>query len=592
MTDILEGTEYPRPQFKRKGWQNLNGEWDFAFDDKNIGEEEDWYKRNELERKINVPYTFESEASGIADRTPHPYVWYQREVDLKERNNKRTILHFNASDYITKVWIDGKFVGEHKGGYDSFSFDISNYLSEREKVNLVVKIEDTMSKIQARGKQSWKKDNFSCWYTRTTGIWQTVWLEFVDKDIYIENVKTAADIDNNEVEFVYNFNKNNFQDDYRIETEISFEDKKVKSFSFDIDEKQSSYKVNLESDNLEVKLWSPDEANLYEVEYTVYKNNKIVDQVSSYFGMRKISVENGQILLNNQRIYQKLILDQGYWPETVLTPPDAEAIKEDLQLIKEMGFNGVRKHQKIEDPRFYHLADKMGLLVWAEMGSSYKFNDQAADDFTKQWLNIVQQLYNHPSIITWVPFNESWGIENIKTDNKQQSFTEAIYHLTKSIDPERPVIANDGWEHTISDIITFHDYEEKGEKLAPVYRDNKDALMDNKASFNIGKFIMADGYNYDNQPIILSEFGGIAFQDEEGWGYGEQVDSEEELIERMNSLMEEIKKIEYFQGYCYTQLTDVEQEKNGLLTDKRKYKIPLEQIIEFNEIIEYSNIIF
>jgi hypothetical protein len=263
-----------------------------------------------------------------------------------------------------------------------------------------------------------------------------------------------------------------------------------------------------------------------------------------------------------------------------------------VELIKEMGFNGARKHQKIEDDRFYYWADRLGLLVWAEIGAAYEYNDQAVEEFSQQWLQIVKELYNHPSIITWVPFNESWGIEDVKQNKKQQNFTESIYYLTKSIDSEKPVITNDGWEHTISDIITFHDYVESTEKLKKTYLDGINKVLQNKKIFNDqeyidgGKFIMADNYQYQGQPIIFSEFGGIAFQDKEGWGYGEQVQSKEELSQRINNLMQIIKEADYFQGYCYTQLTDVEQEKNGLLDENREYKLDLEKIIEFNQIVD------
>ncbi|MFW5719144.1 MAG: glycoside hydrolase family 2 TIM barrel-domain containing protein [Halanaerobium sp.] len=296
--------------------------------------------------------------------------------------------------------------------------------------------------------------------------------------------------------------------------------------------------------------------------------------------------------MNNQVLYQKLILDQGYWPESLLTPPSDQALKKDVELIKKMGFNGARKHQKIEDDRFYYWADKLGLLVWAEIGAAYEYNDQAVEEFSTQWLQVVQDLYNHPSIICWVPFNESWGIEEVSHNKKQQNFTESIYYLTKSIDTMRPVIANDGWEHTISDIITFHDYVESADKLRETYVEDIDQLLQNKKVFNDqeyidgGKLIMADNYQYQGQPIIFSEFGGVAFQNKEGWGYGEHVESKEELSRRINQLMEIIRDADYFEGYCYTQLTDVEQEKNGLLDENREFKLDLAKIIEFNQIVD------
>jgi len=592
MESKIPRPEHPRPQFKRETWQNLNGEWNFAFDGQNEGEKNRWFKAEEFETKIMVPFTFETKASGIADRSEHNYIWYQRKFRVNVESNKNVILNFGAVDYLTKVWINGYFVGSHSGGYDSFAFDISNFVDYQAENNIVIKVEDSRSKTQPRGKQTYKEENFLCWYTRTTGIWQTVWLEYVEQDLYLENIKITPDLDQREVELEYNFKASNFAGDYELITEIKFEGELIQKLAFNVDRRDYKFKISLDDKNSQIKLWSPSRPDLYDLEIKLLKDEKIVDQVSSYFGMRKISIEDDKIFLNNQPLYQKLILDQGYWPDTLLTPPSDQAIKRDIELTKKMGFNGARKHQKIEDDRFYYWADKLGLLVWAEIGSTYKYNDQAVENFSSQWLRVVKELYNHPSIITWVPFNESWGIEAVKTSRKQQSFTESIYYLTKSIDNQRPVIANDGWEHTVSDIITFHDYVESKDELKETYLKNWEKLLQNKEIFNDqlyiegGKFIMADNYQYRGQPLIFSEFGGIAFQDEEGWGYGEQVQSQSELIERMKKIMEIIRAADYFEGYCYTQLTDVEQEKNGLLDENRVPKIPVEEIVEFNQIVD------
>ncbi len=585
--------EHPKPQFKRSDWQNLNGAWNFAFDDQNLGEKDKWYKKEELEEKINVPFSFETKASGIADRSEHNFIWYQRTFKVEVDSEKKIILNFGAVDYKTKVWINGRFAGSHSGGYDSFAFDISDFVDYREENNLVVKVEDSRSKSQPRGKQTYKNDNFLCWYTRTTGIWQTVWLEYVDQNLYLRDLKITPDIDQSEVELDYFFNAVDFgTGNYKLLTTIEFEGKKITEFEFEITKANYKLKINVEDENNELKLWYPDSPNLYDLKLTLFRDNEVVDQLSSYFGMRKISIEADQILLNNQPLYQKLILDQGYWPDSLVTPPSDQAIKKDVELAKKMGFNGARKHQKIEDDRFYYWADKLGLLVWAEMGSTYEFSEQAVENFSLEWQRVVKELYNHPSIVCWVPFNESWGIEAVKSNKKQQSFTESIYQLTKSIDSERPIISNDGWEHTTSDIITFHDYVESIDKLRQTYLEKIDKLLANKEVFNDqvyiegGKFIMADNYDYQGQPLLFSEFGGVAFQNKEGWGYGEQVQTKEELFQRIEKLMVLIKEAEYFRGYCYTQLTDVEQEKNGLLDENREFKLELEKIKELNQIVD------
>ena len=578
MTNDIPRNEYPRPQFRRDIWQNLNGKWNFDFDDSNNGEESMWYNNKDLKQEIVVPFTYETKASGINDKTPHRFIWYQRTFAISEKyKDKKVKLNFSASDYITKVWINGQYIGEHKGGYTAFSFDITNFVNFRKENNIVIKVEDELSKEQPRGKQSWKKNNFECWYSRTTGIWQTVWLEFVNKDIHLNDIKITPDIDDKQVEIEYGFIIDDIDNNYRMQAEIKYEDKIINEISFEIKNEYHHNNISLVKNNNDIKLWEPNNPALYDINFKILKDNEVIDKVKSYFGMRKISIQDGRLLLNNKPLYQKLILDQGYWPETLTTPPSDEAIKKDLKIVKEMGFNGVRKHQKIEDDRFYYWADKLGILVWGEIGSTYNFNEISVNNFIDEWDEIVIQLYNHPSIIIWVPFNESWGIDEVKTCKRQQNFTEAIYNLTKTIDNQRPVITNDGWEHTTSDVITVHDYEEDPAKLGERFR-QKDKIINNILPFNKEKYMFAEGYSYNNQPIIMSEFGGIAFKTKSGWGYGREVENEEELLERLENTISEIVNIDYFQGYCYTQLTDVEQEKNGLLTENREYKVDLDKI--------------
>ncbi|KAB8137631.1 glycoside hydrolase family 2, partial [Gracilibacillus oryzae] len=437
---IYQRTEYPRPQFQRQSWINLNGTWKFSFDDENIGEKGDWHYQPAFSKEIQVPFTYETEASGIGEETFHPNVWYQRTFDIpKEEVGKRALLRFQASDYLTKVWVNGTYIGEHAGGNAAFSFDISHAIDQTKANELVVKVEDSNSCYQPRGKQRWKDENFGCWYVQNTGIWQTVWLEFLHSES-IEYVKITPKIDTHSVAFNYKLH-GTMIDNSRLETIISFKGKKVKQLSFLPDRNDMQMEVDLLSEIHEWKVmhWSPSNPNLYDVTFRLYVNDELVDEVESYFGMRKVSIKDGQVLLNNSPIYQKLLLDQGYWPDTMLTPPSDEAMIEDIEKTIAMGFNGVRKHQKIEDDRFLYWCDVKGLLVWSEMAATYEYSDEAIENFTKEWLEIVTQKYNHPSIITWVPFNESWGVPNIATDKKQQAFTESIYYLTKSIDHERPV---------------------------------------------------------------------------------------------------------------------------------------------------------
>lgn len=570
---------HPNPQFMRKNWQSLNGSWDFSFDDKDQGIQEEWYEGIPEGLTIEVPFSYETELSGIHDTDQHPIVWYQKIINVTE--NKPIIIHFEGSDYETTLYVNGKKVGEHCGGYTAFEFDLTNFVKTGEN-QLVVRVKDSIDCDQPRGKQRWLKDNFGCWYIQTTGIWKTVWLEYVEEK-HIEYAKLTPSYDEKLILIELETNCSNEETTYQIDAEISFCGKFINRVSA----KVIGGRVELQASVLEgsdpwsMRSWSPDAPNLYDISFELSTADGVIDQVSSYFGMRKISIERGKVLLNNQELYQRLILDQGYWEESDLTPPSTEALELDVDKILEMGYNGVRKHQKVEDKRFLYLADKKGLLVWLEVGSTYAFNDSAVKNFTFEWLEIVKQNYNHPSVITWVPFNESWGINQIFNNKKQQAFTEGIYHLTKSFDSMRPVITNDGWEHTISDIITLHDYEEVGAVLNNRYKD-KEHLLSNDIQHNKDWYPFAKGHSYKGQPVIISEFGGIAFSSEEGWGYGNQVKTTGEFMDRFESIHAAIQELDYIVGFCYTQLTDVQQEVNGLLTIQREAKVDLKKVRDIN----------
>lgn len=588
--------DYPRPQFVRDNWTNLNGEWDFKFDDANIGETEKWYENFAGEMKIQVPFTYETKLSGIQDESRHDNIWYQRMIwaDASKLGENRYLLHFEGSDYRTKVWVNGQFVGSHEGGYARFSFDVTEALTDGEN-KLTVKVEDSYDMQQPRGKQRWQGENFGCWYVQTTGIWKTVWSEYVP-NYHIESVKMTPDMDEFalELEMEMDMPQNIYGENvYSGEAEVLISI----TYKGDFIAKQ---KLTVNSDHIKTKInvfnsvipgcqwglfaWTPEEPNLYDIEFTLLYKNEVKDYVGSYFGMRDIRIEGPNILLNGRPIYQRLILDQGYWKDSHLTPPSEEALIEDIEKIQALGYNGLRKHQKIEDERFLYWCDVKGMLVWSEMAAAYEYSDKAVQMFTNQWMEIVKQNYNHPSIITWTPFNESWGVSEIKRSRPQQHFTEAIYYLTKSVDPYRPVVANDGWEHTISDIITLHDYEELGEIFKARYTECKDQILNNEVYHDIIKSAFANGYGYKGQPIIISEYGGIAFNnDDSGWGYGNKVNTEEDFIKRFDAITTAVKELPYACGFCYTQVSDVQQEINGLMDIERNFKIKPEIIKEINE---------
>ena len=584
---------YPRPQFVRKeeSWENLNGPWDFSFDDDDEGIDKKWFRAFPQGKKINVPFTYETPASGINDPSRHDVVWYHRElvIDAKKKQGRSVVIHFEGSDYNTGLWVNGAFAGSHNGACARFSFDITSLVKAGSNT-LAVRIQDSFDISQPRGKQRWKDENFGCWYVQTTGIWKTVWIEYVNPE-HLKTVKMTPVLSKGVLEIEAEVScecacscASCFCE---LEVCVSFNDKPVSKTTVNVNQKRLSLSANVFSTALTewgVKTWSPDHPNLYDISFSLKKNGKVIDEVLSYFGMREIKIDGMNILLNGFPIYQRLILDQGYWKDSHLTPPDEAALVQDIDKVMAAGYNGLRKHQKIEDEKFLYWADVKGLLVWSEMAAAYEFNDDAVTKFTAEWMEVVRQNYNHPSIITWTPFNESWGVPKIKTEKAQQAFTESIYYLTKSYDQNRPVVVNDGWEHTISDIITLHDYVEKGEEFLERYGDYIEEILDNEIFHNLHRSAFADGYKYRGQPILLSEYGGIAFNNEEkGWGYGNKVNTKEDYIKRFDSITTAIKQIEAICGFCYTQVTDVQQEINGIMDMDRNFKVEPEILKEINE---------
>ncbi|MCL2880728.1 MAG: glycoside hydrolase family 2 [Treponema sp.] len=590
---------YPRPQFVRAEdtWKNLNGAWRFAFDDADTGLSRGWFRGLPESREIQVPFTYEYPASGITlpvhkdGVIRHDIVWYERQITIEKKPGRRIFLHFEGSDYHTCVWVNGGFAGEHSGAMERFSFDIT-HLAKNGENRVSVRVKDTFDISQPRGKQRWQDTNFGCWYVQNTGIWKTVWLEYTPTS-RIESVKMTPFLSDKKLEVEAQLCLAPAAGELVLETEVSFNGAVINTISvpavrektqgdmhkrlrFSIDVNSTSYEWGVHS-------WSPDTPSLYDIRFRLLAKNACLDEALSYFGMREIRIEGASVLLNGQILYQRLILDQGYWKDSGLTPPDEDALITDIDLVKQAGYNGVRKHQKVEDERFLYWADVKGLLVWSEMAAAYEFSDTAVRAFTDEWTEIVKQNYNHPSIITWTPFNESWGVNAIMTDAAQQQFTEAIYHLTKALDPYRPVISNDGWEHTVSDIITLHDYEELESGFAERYGKRMEEILANKISHNKYRFAFAKGYGYRGQPVIISEYGGIAFNNKgEGWGYGNKVASAGDYLQRFASVTGAIKKIDAICGFCYTQVTDVQQEVNGILDMERNWKINPESLREIN----------
>ena len=550
------GKYCPNPQFERKDYLFLCGQWEFCMADEETA-------KPAFDRKIVVPYSYECKASGIGDESVHGCVWYRRTFPVRAHRG-RVLLHFEAVDYFASVYVNGAFAGEHKGGYTEFCLDVTPYVKEGENV-LTVGVLDSLSKSQLRGKQRAKTASYECWYVQTTGIWKPVWLEYAG-ETYLKRFRTDASADGT----------------VRLECELSGE-AETRFEIFD-GEKRVAAGVLPRGSKAEgsvripsPKLWSAGSPHLYTMKIRVA--GEPADEVYTYFGIREISLREDGVYINGKREYQQMILDQGYWPDTMLTAPDEEALEKDVELIKRMGFNGVRKHQKVESHIFYYLCDKLGLYVWGEIPSAYIFDAKMRDEFTRDAQAIVLQLRNHPSVICWLLFNETWGVYSIKDSAEQQAYVESVEKRVRAMDG-RPVITNDGWSHLNSDILSLHEYEQDPETFRLEYAVKDHVVTDKKINTNFYGKAFADGYRYRGQPVMISEYGGVAIDGAEGWGYGANASDVAAYAERVRAIADTVQAIPYVCGCCYTQLTDVQQEVNGLLTADRVPKLPTDVIRE------------
>lgn len=574
--------DYPRPQLVNKNWKLLDGEWYFAFDDQNVGEKEKWFLCFPDSLKIVVPFSYQTKMSTIQDETEHKYIWYSKTCHYSDDlSESRLLLHFEGCDYQTKLWVNGIYIGSHTGGYGRSTFDITEAVKEKDGMAfLVVRAEDLKEATQPRGKQTWMAKPFGCWYHETNGIWKSVWSEVVPTT-YLQEVKMTPSLFEYNVEFELVFNQ--LEKNHEVEIEITFQNQLISKTKLNIVRRITNIKVDMNNDFDAFRLhyWTPETPNLYDVKITVLKENHMTEELGSYFGFRTFRAEKNCLLLNNNPIYLKMVLHQGYYRDSGLSAPSPEALKKDILLAKELGFNGIRMHQKIEDERFYYYADVLGMIIWCEMPSPYEFKDATIDAIVPEWMQIVKQNYNHPSICVWVPFNESWGIPRVVFDSRNQHLAETLYHVTKAYDASRPVISNDGWEQTESDIVTLHNYAQSKEELMHFYQELEDMLKGhNRVDYSQTRLPLANGYSYHGQPVIISEFAGIGYQSgkDSGWGYGDKVSSDKDYVDRLASLVEAIRGIDQICGFCITQLTDVEQEINGLLDIDRIHKADVEKL--------------
>lgn len=568
--------EYPRPQMVRGDWMNLNGKWQFEIDFGAEGFEREFFNRDSFKDEIIVPFCPESELSGINYKGFMNCVWYRRTFTLpQDWSGRNVILHFGAVDYYATVWINGHKAGEHRGGYSSFCFDITKYIVSGENSIVVAAVDDNKGRYQPCGKQSDRYYSYGCSYTRTTGIWQTVWLEAVEPE-HITLIKATPNAYDGTVVLEVKTSADTIG--CMLSAEASYDGKASGVASAEV----CSYSTFLTIRLAEKHLWDIGKGNLYDLKLTLSRDGKIKDSVESYFGLRSVGIKDGAFILNGRAVFGRWVLDQGFYPDGIYTAPNDEALKKDIELSMSFGFNGARLHEKIFEPRFLYWADKMGYLVWGEHANwKLDHSDSAAlMHFLPEWLEAMERDYSHPSIIGWCPFNETW--DSVETGKRQENLViETVYRAAKAVDGSRPIIDTSGNYHVVTDIFDFHDYEQNPDKFRE-YHDNfyEEGVIRDQVYRKT-----PDRQTYRGEPVFVSEYGGIKWplDNSEGWGYGNAPKNSEEFFDRYRRLTEAIMQNEHIMGMCYTQLYDVEQEKNGLLTYGREYKFEPEIIREINE---------
>ena len=565
---MIPRNEHPNPNFKRADYEILNGEWDFEFDFGNSGINREMFKNNSVfSKKITVPFCVESELSGIGYKDFIPAVWYRKKINItKEQLENRVFIIFGAVDFHAKLYVNEVEAGEHFGGYTSFRIELTDFLTEGENILTLYVEDDTRSFMQARGKQSEEFYSHGCDYTRTTGIWQTVYLEFVKND-YIKNFKVYPNIENATLTMTADLVGCG---DFKA---TAFWDEKQVGF---VESKVLGQTVTVTLNLTEKHLWEVGKGGLYSLTL-----NFGDDEVTSYFGLREVSLSDGVCKINGKPVFQRLILDQGFYPDGIYTAPTKEALKNDILLSMKVGFNGARLHQKIFEPLFLHYCDELGYIVWGEHGN-WGLNWTKFESLRYFLLEIEEEIerdFNHPSIIGWCPYNETWEINRAFQD---ADVLRIVYRTVKALDKTRPCIDTSGNYHVETDIFDIHDYEQDYK----IFKENYDKLFKENELYD--RF--PDKQQWKGEPVFMSEYGGIrvelrdenAENTKEAWGYGNAARSLEEFYERYEGLTTALIDNSRMLGFCYTQLTDVEQELNGIYNYDRTEKFDAERLYKIN----------
>ena len=576
----MSASLYPRPQFRRERYEMLDGLWRYRLSDGESGD-------------IRVPNVYQSRASGIGRPLPEGQIVYERAFDVPESwRGSRVILHFGAVDYEAAVYVNDQLVTRHSGGQTPFGADITPCLRESGPQSLRVEVRDEpCSDRIPRGKQSWTGAGAGIFYTPSTGIWQSVWMEPVP-EAALTLLRCTPDIDRGTLAVEVEVSRE-CPLPCQVALTASLDGQICADAAFTLREWRGAAVLDLSGArtlrgaHFDSRLWwTPEHPVLFDLEAVLRVDGQPRDRVLSYFGMREVSCENGKFCLNHRPYPQRLVLDQGYWPEGLMTPPAPDAFRLDIERAKEMGFNGCRKHEKAEDPRFLYWADRLGYLVWGSVSSFYRFDETAASRHMAEWTQILQRDYNHPCIVCWDMLNESWGVPAIRCDKRQQAYADALYSLAHALDGTRPVISNDGWEQTRTDICALHSYRHGGPRDADqrAYFARMAARLDtlDRSGLLEERRAYAAGCAHAGQPVILSEYGGMALPGGDGWGYNVTADAGE-FLRDFEDLVRVITESGLFCGFCYTQLTDVEQEQNGLMDAARRCKVPPEQLRQIME---------
>ena len=561
---MIPRQEHPKPQFEREDWVNLNGKWNFEIDRSNSGFDRGLHQKGKaLSGEILVPFCPESKLSGIGDVDFMDAVWYKRIVNIKKAD-KLVRLHFGAADYITKVYINGVFAGEHTGGYNSFFVDITDFVEDGDNEICVQCIDVIRTYVHPRGKQSHVYKSQGCIYTRTTGIWQTVWIEYVSRN-HVESFEFYPDILSGSITVrAILAGKGNFR------FKATFEGRDMGEYYLPDAVGEISFNLKLN----EKQLWEVGCGRLYDVEMTFDE-----DKVKTYFGLRQVRIEGNKFYINEKRIFQRLILDQSFYPDGIYTAPDESDIIKDIELSLAAGFNGARMHEKLFEERYLYHADRLGYITWGEF-PNWGLDHTREDSLlimVPEWIEAVKRDFNHPSIILWCPFNETWSISNKK---QVDAVIKNIYLITKALDTTRPCLDTSGGLHTVTDVYDTHDYlgdVQKFKERYDVFKEGGeffDRLVEHTPHYR-------GLQKYEGQPCIMSEYGGIGYSlSENAWGYGNRANTEEEFLDRFKGLTDALLDNDKFCGFCYTQLTDVEQEQNGLYFYDRTPKFDIQKIKE------------